>query len=509
MTWSALVFGISLLAAAQAAPATAAGPGIEVYVNGTTEVLVSDLEMYDYADRRDTGLDPYLSAKRLVELVGVAPSALDAANAIVIEPAVENAQNNGASPPVVYTQTQVIFGVDPPHDLGFFANLETDDGAAKTVEFFVYPFVDTDGNLTTRSYLSEGPLHAPYPVSLTVGGAVLGVPQPVDDLANPAAAQTVQFSDPGSVSSDTFTPGAAPDTNGLLYSWDFGDGSPPSPPSPQSAATHAYAASGKYDALVTVTDAAGNAGVSPFGVIVPVGPQATPGAPPIGNANGPTVPGGPPGKSPPGKTTNALPTGPVNGSVNARSPTAAPRVTGAAPPSDATASPAAPAATSPGSGRSGGGGGAGGGAGRGGSGGSGAGRAGAGGSGKHAGGTAAAAGAADAGLQGAGAGRLAPPKTLAAYPASAASGLTGVLVESLGSPLPGDPQSGSEGALALLQSVARGSSGGGGTGGLPAWLLGILAVVALLVAGVVREAGERGLRRWRQWARSGWRAVAS
>jgi hypothetical protein len=79
--------------------------------------------------------------------------------------------------------------------------------------------------------------------------------------------------------------------------------------------------------------------------------------------------------------------------------------------------------------------------------------------------------------------------------APAAQNLTGILIESSGSPLATDDPADLATSLSLLQSVARASTGSGGHGGLPAWLLGILAVVALLVSGVMREGGPGRRRR--------------
>ncbi|MEM1452107.1 MAG: Ig-like domain-containing protein [Planctomycetota bacterium] len=51
------------------------------------------------------------------------------------------------------------------------------------------------------------------------------------------------------------------------YSWDFGDGSPPTPPSPFPATSHTYAAPGRYTAIVTATNASGQGGAAAVQIV--------------------------------------------------------------------------------------------------------------------------------------------------------------------------------------------------------------------------------------------------
>ncbi|MEM9381170.1 MAG: PKD domain-containing protein [Planctomycetota bacterium] len=51
------------------------------------------------------------------------------------------------------------------------------------------------------------------------------------------------------------------------YSWDFGDGTPPTPPSPFPATSHTYDAPGRYTAIVTATNASGQGGAAAVQIV--------------------------------------------------------------------------------------------------------------------------------------------------------------------------------------------------------------------------------------------------
>jgi len=92
-------------------------------------------------------------------------------------------------------------------------------------------------------------------VKLNVAGAILDVGTPTASPSTVAAGTPVQFTASSSVLKNN-----ASDPGPFTYSWDFGDGSAPgSGPSP----TYKYPKAGTWRAEVTVTDAAGNQGISP------------------------------------------------------------------------------------------------------------------------------------------------------------------------------------------------------------------------------------------------------
>jgi PKD domain len=479
------VLGGFVLAAACAAQALASG--VQISINGGPGPLISPTEMSENADEYfptspGTGPKTLLSAKALVELAGISPSDLTAQNAMIATTTVCTYNSNtGACQIATYSQVSLTEAqvVDP--GTTFDINDETQ-------------------KLYISGGYQEWGLDSPMPVDLEVSPSVLilGVPQPTAYPTNPALDRTVEFTEPGPIS----LPSGGEDTNGLQYSWDFGDGSPSSPESSSPYVSHAYAATGTYDARVTVTDAAENAGVSPQAAVVTVGPATTG----QGNGNGTGGEGagsqaGSHGSSPTGGGTappTALPTGPSKGSLAAHTPAVAPK----------------PSPTSTGSGSRGGRGDSGGNGNAGGKGGGQGG--GAGGKGSGAGGSSSASGhgqagggAAASGTLDSGAGRQRHAKPDATLGPLASAGLMGVLLESSGAPASNDASASTLGALSLLQSVARESDGSGSSAGLPAWLLGILAVVLLLVSGVVREMGTKVLSLSRAWLIGRWRTVAS
>lgn len=73
-----------------------------------------------------------------------------------------------------------------------------------------------------------------------------------------------------------------------LYKWEFGDGTSTGP-SPQASIIHSYAAAGKYNVRLTVTDSGGN--VRSFSNTIPVGGPPSPGTQPTppGGGGPPTI----------------------------------------------------------------------------------------------------------------------------------------------------------------------------------------------------------------------------
>ena len=329
-------------------------------------------------------------------------------------------------------------------------------------------------------------------VDIANSGTVLGVPQPVFDVCTPGVGQTVDFALPGSgVVTRGLQAGAPVDTDGLVYSWDFGDGTPATPLSSSDAIVHAFAATGTFDVRLTVVDHGGvgiiDAGVSPVAAQVVIGasPGAhgacgqVPGGQSSNGGHGATRPGSQAGGAGGTHSTgggqgapNTLASGAAQGSAKQLTSSVAPRTSG---------TPAPVPSGSPGVSTSrGGGGGGSAGAGGGRSAGPGASRSatGTGGRGARTARTVASGRTTSrVSARGAGAGRTTPPKTPAARGVVAGPGLTGVVVDSAGSPLSAGLSSVSSRSLSLLQSLARASTRGGSasaSGGLPAWMLGIL-----------------------------------
>jgi PKD domain len=492
--------------------------GLAVTINGKpgdpgppgASLVISANEVADNVDVAPQPGQPQpvvsgMSVKLAAELAGVAP-----------DRTLENVEAGG--PGAQYTGT---FSVGPN-----FAEINpTQTVSGYPFGGFAYYATFLNGSLGTEldvPELSPGTLVPFYvelydpanggtlPVNISVKGVVLGVPQPSFNVCRPGKDQVVGFSLPaGGVVTLGQQAGAPTDTDGLTYSWDFGDGSPATALSSSDATTHPFAAPGTYDVRLTAVDAASNAGVSPVAAQVVVGTsQGAPGAcgqvpgsggsptgghggnhggsPSSGSQGAPATGGGTGGPS-------ALSSGAATGSVHATTSKTAPRKTGPTPTSAAAAPSSSTGSATSGGGNGGGNGGSGGGGGGGGA------------AGSH-GADAAASGAASghgvsggpasgALVSGSGAGRTKPPARNVHAGASAPANLTGVLIESLGSPVSGGLPSASSRPLSLLQSVARASSGGGGSGGLPAWILGVVSLIALVVLGVVREAGP-GLSKW-------------
>jgi hypothetical protein len=492
--------------------------GLAVTINGNpgdagppgASLLISANEVADNVDVAPQPGQPQpvvsgMSVKLVAELAGVAP-----------DRTLENVEAGG--PGAQYTGT---FGPGPK-----FAEVNPSQTVSGyPFDGFAYYATFANGSLGTEldvPSLASGTL-VPYyvelydaanggtvPVNISVKGVVLGVPQPVFDVCTPGVDQSVGFSLPaGGVVTLGQQPGAPADTDGPTYSWDFGDGSPATALSSSDAATHAFASPGTYDVRLTAVDGANNAGVSPVAAQVVVGTsQGVPGAcgqvpgaggsptgghggnhagsPSSGSKGAPATGGGTGGPS-------GLSSGAATGSVHATTTKTAPRKTGPAPTSAVPAPSAANGSATSGGGN---------GSGHGGSGGvrSGGGAAGSHGAGAAASGAAGGYGvtgrpASGAVVSGSGAGRTKPPTRSAHTGAPAPANLTGLLIESLGSPVSGGLASASSNPLSLLQSVARASSGDGGSGGLPAWILGVVSLVALFVVGVVRESGP-GVWKW-------------
>jgi hypothetical protein len=456
-----LVLVAGLVVGTGAPPASAS---VDVSVNGVAELSMTTAQMDADADLRQSNAgtqQDFVSAKRLAELAGVSPENLDVDDAMTI---------GGGGLGYVYTQANILdtdgflFATSfPPDEQIFYSDLN--DGSP------------TGGGITQWPGV--------MPVDFTVSDSVLGVPAPTVYPADPEVGHVAEFSDSGSVTLNRFASDSPVDTNGLMYSWDFGDGSPVTAPSPSPVAPHTYEAAGSYQALVTVTDAAGNAGVSPL-LTVPVGASTGPGpGNGAGSGNGASA-GTSPGSSSTGGGTAPskdvpLPSGPAKGSLAAHTPTVSPK-------------PGSSSSNRGSGGNKGNAGGQGGGSGGKSSTGSGSGGKSSTGSGSgsanghgRASGTATATGTLDSGAGQ----RQHPAKIKASLGALAAPNMTGVLLQSSGAPSSSDASATALGALSLLQSVARVSNGQGDNAGLPAWILGILAVLLLLISGIVREAGTK------------------
>jgi hypothetical protein len=383
-------------------------------------------------------------------------------------------------------------------------------------QFSAYGFVqpeDPGGPFNAPGAELDSSAVVPFQVDVYVDAFVLGVPKPVVVCpARGAASQAVRFSvDPGEVTLGVAS-GAAVDSNGLTYSWDFGDGTPVSAPSssPSSSYTYPSASPGTYEVRVTVSDAAGNSGVSMVPAEVEVGsagPICTAqgdGGGSVGAAGTAPAPSQGGGKQSDGGGNGAaktLSSGAANGSILAPVSAVSPRMTGA--PAPSTAGPGSSAGGARGSGS------ASRGAGRGGGGSGAAGSAGGAGGGDGSPGGAGRGSAVSAGSSGDGAGRVKPVSGAAVGPPTRTV-LTGILLDSYGSPLDTARLSSVSNPLSVLQSVARRSAAGGGRGaGLPAWLLGVAAVLGLLASGIVREAGPRAVALSRRHLHGGRRAVPS
>jgi hypothetical protein len=345
------------------------------------------------------------------------------------------------------------------------------------------------GGTAIRAAISsaDGVPHLSLTFNLVSGLLGVSIPQPTP--AVPTVNSPVQFGAPA-----VTLPGGAVDRNTLAYEWDFGAPGSVGDTDARAAPTHTYTTAGTYEATVTVTDTNGRSGVGEVPVVVSPGKAAKPGQSKTGGATGggggtQVTGGGGGGKQ-------ALSTGPVAGSSKA------PAVTVAPPSRTATARAPAASARPPGSSSqpsssstsssslSKGDGGA-----RTGS-GSGGGRTGRGAAATGVGGSGRNAGSGGAGASS----RRGDPGTVHPLTASSASGLTGVLIDSVGSPIEPDALTvlqTRQPLVTLLQSLARASAGKHGHGGLAAWMIGALALAAFLASGVLRESEPRRLRRLR------------
>lgn len=515
----------TLVAAGVHAPASIAAAGIQVSINGAPSVFVSAAEVGENVDVEpqpgqlppvgvpggvvsESG-EPGMSAKLLAELAGVAPAytlntmtitgdggAVSLDRSGVVSGFTDEPYESVPYYAVFYSNTANGGPYDGKTEMTFGAPVFSPPAQGGTV---YYP----DGAVTFPG-ANASPDNGTLLVDLANSGIVLGVPEPAFDVCAPGVDQTVGFAMPaGAAVSLGQQSGAPADSNGLTYSWDFGDGTSPTPLSSLAATPHAFAAQGTFDVRLTVVDAAGNAGVSAAAALVSVG--ATPGAhgacgqvpgsgSPSGghNAAGPgssPAHGAPPTTGGGNGAPNTLSSGAATGSVHALTSHVAPRKTGAAGAPASSSTPTSSSGSSP-SGTGGGSGRGGSGSGRAGGGGRGSKGSGAGTTGRPGGGSAVSGSTASgASTPGAGAGRTKPAKRVPVSGRAAPPGLTGVVIDASGVPLSGGLPSAASDALSLLQSVARSSTGSGGSGGLPAWLLGIVSLVALVVLGVVREAG--------------------
>jgi hypothetical protein len=284
-----------------------------------------------------------MSVKRLSELLGVAPMSLATTTAMAVT-SPDGAGTLGIS------QSQVASGYPHSAEPTVYAVFEVANAS--------FPADDNDGFFDPEAYDAGFEPDAPgglFPVDVYVNGTVLGVPEPVFTVCTPGVGQSVGFSlPPGGVVTLGQQPGSPADANGLTYSWDFGDGSPPTPFAASSSTSYPFAAQGTFDVRVTAEDAAGNAGVSPVAAQVVVGPtQGTPG--PCGTVPGQSSTQAGHNASRPGPSTDtggsnssgggtnagaALSSGAASGSVHPPTTHVAARKTGARPsiPPDASSS---------------------------------------------------------------------------------------------------------------------------------------------------------------------------
>jgi PKD repeat protein len=233
---------VALAGYAVTAGAAGAEEGLQLSVNGVQGPFVS----------APTGDTVNLNTVQAAELAGVAPA--DNLTQMVI--------NDTNDTPLALDQSQIVNGYGSPASLGLFQIVN--EGVSVG-----YTFYNSPGG---GQY--EAPGSSPIYVSLSVTGTVLGVLSPVvTSPADPVFGEPVVFNAPGPVLSDAYTPNSPADTNGLMYSWDFGDGSPATAPSSSPSVSHTFTSAGTYDVSVTVTDAAGNAGVSPQPLSVQVSRQ--------------------------------------------------------------------------------------------------------------------------------------------------------------------------------------------------------------------------------------------
>jgi PKD repeat protein len=182
-----------------------------------------------------------LTTAQLAELVGVAPA----------ENLTQMVINDGRDGPVTLDQSAAAFGYGTPPGYGVFSSGCCNLG----YEYYTGP----DG----VQLLDSG---SPMYVNISVSGNVLGVPSPVVvSPADPVLGEPVVFNEAGPIASDAYVSNSPAVTTGLMYSWDFGDGSTPTAFSSSSQVSHTFTTAGTYDVRVTVEDGASpeDAGVSP------------------------------------------------------------------------------------------------------------------------------------------------------------------------------------------------------------------------------------------------------
>jgi hypothetical protein len=268
--------------------------------NPVSTTTISDQEIASNADLtqqiNDNSPASGLSLKGLAALVGVNPPTIQSVT--VATP------DDDASSSYVVSGTEVMSGF--PDD----PNPSDSDPA--------YAWFTPGGDATSLVFTWPGP--APWEsdqiwaganfgaaagyldVDFDVSGEVLTVGTPHVSNPVPTAGQAVSFVPP------TVSLNGTPETNGLSYTWNFGDGGSSTGPSP----SYAYPTAGTWDAWVTVTDANGFQGVSPQ-VSIQVGKAV--GAP--GQSAGGTTGGG--GGSSPSGGGNGSPNGPSSGASSGAS----------------------------------------------------------------------------------------------------------------------------------------------------------------------------------------------
>jgi len=414
---------------------------------------------------------PYtgISLVELARLAGVAPENLSAGPA----PAVTVTIPSGNSL-MTLSRSEVLDGFADPCEPASACL----PGASDTSPNFAV--IETGASAGTNSFLALRPMRSfgdyngDDQVQTSFGGVLdvqfvvaknvltVGTPSPLQSTL-PGGGGSVTFTAPASV-----LLGSDPDTDQLSYSWDFGDGQTGS----GASATHAYTTPGTFLVFVTVTDGAGNRGVSPPVTVTVAAPARIPPVPtpfPTPPAQQPR----PPAPLPKPAIPTPVSAAPVShASVHTAAPTAAATVR----PGSGSPATAKVDLSSEDGGGSGSGSGSGNGTGAGSGNGSGTGAAGGSGT--------AAQGVALGGSATSGSPTSQQGETSASPPRTKVSGLVGVLVDPSGAIVP--VSSAAAAAAARVAAAARALAGGGRSTGVSwlGWLLG-----GLLAAGVVVARG--------------------
>jgi fibronectin type 3 domain-containing protein len=153
--------------------------------------------------------------------------------------------SSGATSYDIYRSTTSGGEGSTPYKTGVTTPSFTDSGLTNgTTYYYEVSAVNAGGESAVSSEVSATPQAPPSPPVANAGSNVSGV-----------EGTAIQFN------------GSASGGNGaLIYSWNFGDGSPVT--TGTLTPTHTYATSGSYTATLTVTDSAGNTSTSQISVLV-------------------------------------------------------------------------------------------------------------------------------------------------------------------------------------------------------------------------------------------------